>query len=96
MFLPVNLSCAYVAVTLHKAKLFGTAEHTDVTRPSLCVKLVHAILKVVIHKSTEGICADSVTPHIGFANINANGTINGLTVLDLSNPFVVLVNGIGA
>lgn len=35
IFLPVNLSCTYVAVTLHKTELFGTAEHTDVARPSM-------------------------------------------------------------
>ena len=75
IFLPVNLSCAYVTVTLLEAELFGTAKHTDVARPSLCVKLVHAVLKVVVHKGTERVCANTVTPHVGFANINADGTI---------------------
>ena len=96
IFLSVNLSCAYVTVTLLEAELFGTAEHTDIARPRLCVKLVHAVLKVVIHKSTESVCADTFAPNIGFANINADGTINGLTVFDLANPFVILDNGIGA
>lgn len=62
----------------------------------MCVKLVHAVLKVVIHKGTESVCADAVAPYVGFANVNADGTIDGLTVLDLANPFVVLVNGVGA
>ena len=96
IFLPVNLSCTYVAVTLHKTELFGTAEHTDVARPSMRIKLVHTVLKVVIHKGSESVCADTVTPNIGFANVNADGTINALTVLDLANLFVVLVNGVGA
>lgn len=30
VFPSANLSCAYVAVTFHKAELFGTAEHTDI------------------------------------------------------------------
>ena len=79
--LSVNLSCTYVAVTLHKAELFSTAEHTDIARPSLCIKLIHAVLEVVIHKRTESVCANAVTPHIGFADIDADGTIDGLSIL---------------
>ena len=44
----------------------------------------------------ESIRADAVTPNIGFADINADGTIDVLTILDLAKLFVIIVDGIRA
>lgn len=63
IFLSVNLSYTHIAVTLHEAEFFDTAEHTEVARPSLCVKLIHAIFKVIVYNGTKSICADTVHQH---------------------------------
>ena len=94
IFLSVNLSYTHVAVALHKAELFGTTEHADITRPSLCVNLFRTILKVVVYKGSESICANAFAPYLGFANANSDSTVYSLTIFNLVNPLIVLINWI--
>ena len=96
VYFSFNLSFADIAVTLCKAQ-FGTAtDHPGVARPSLCVQFGYTAVKIVFNIGPERICADAVTPYIRFANVNADRTIDGLAILDFSNPFVMLIDGIRA
>lgn len=53
IFLSVNFSYADVATTFRKAKLFGTADHANITGPSLCVKIARTVINVIVRKSAE-------------------------------------------
>ncbi len=93
----IDLSEAGLAVALDKAELLSTAKHTDISRPSLRIKLVHAaILKLIIHKGAERICAESASPSIPFANVNTDGTVKILSFLRLLEPLIIFVDTVGA
>ena len=91
-----HLTNTTIAVTLCKAQFGSTANHPGVARPSLCVQFGYTAVKIVVNKGPERICAYAVTPHIGFADIDADGTIDGLSILDLTDPFVMFIDGIRA
>ena len=90
------MTASHNPAAFHKAELFRASDHSEIAGPGLCVKLPHAIQKVIVNKGTQGIRADAIAPYIRFTNINANGTVYRLSFLNLTEPLKLLVNGIGA
>ena len=92
---PIDFPISDFPFALLKPQLLGTANHADVARPGLGVKLMTALVEVIIHKGSQCLGSDAMAPCITFANVNANSTICSLTFLDFPHTLIVFVDEIG-